>query len=246
VATIQKFISIKRTFPRLHLYVHCNSGWHQHCNCWHHCFAGFSVIAPERFLARSSDRDNWLWHRSQGVTATMAYRAATPSGFAEVVAQIENPVEIVPSPAMLWGVEREPHIAQVVKERYGIMPNDWLIAKDAGLDQWQMATPDGLSLDHRFIGEYKTTGKPLDNIPIHYRRQIMWQLHVTDAERCLFAYEIRLETPDGRYAPDFDVSCQWVDRDEKMIKELIEVAKKVQMVNVYSSWTERKDLENGV
>ena len=176
----------------------------------------------------------------------MASRAATPSGFAEVVAQIENPVEVIPNTMMLHGVEREPHIAQVVKERFGIMPNDWLIAKDAGLDQWQMATPDGLSLDHRFIGEYKTSGKPLDSIPIHYRRQVMWQLYVTGAEQCLFAYELRLDAPGGTFAPDFDIQTQWVDRDEKIIKELIEVAKKVQMVNVYSSWTEREDLENGV
>jgi hypothetical protein len=176
----------------------------------------------------------------------MASRAATPSGFAEVVAQIENPVEVIPNAMMLHGVEREPHIAQVVKERFGIMPNDWLIAKDAGLDQWQMATPDGLSLDHRLIGEYKTSGKPLDNIPIHYRRQMMWQLYVTGAEQCLFAYELRLDAPGGTFAPGFDVETQWVDRDEKMIKELIEVAKKVQMVNVYSSWSEREELENGV
>ncbi len=176
----------------------------------------------------------------------MASRAATPSGFAEVTAQIENPVEVVPNAMMLHGVEREPHIAQLVKERYGIMPNEWLIAKDAGLNQWQMATPDGLSLDHRFIGEYKTSGKPLDKIPIHYQRQCQWQLYVSDAERCLFAYELRLDVPGGGFAPDFDISCQWIDRNESMIKELIEVAKKVQMVNVYSSWTEREELENGV
>jgi putative phage-type endonuclease len=204
------------------------------------------VIPSDRFLARSSDREAWLWHRSQGVTATMVAKAATPAGFAEVVAELESPREVIPNAFMDWGNEREPHIAQVVKERYGIMPNDWLVSKGGNLspDRWMMATPDGLSLDHTMIGEYKTSGKPLDKIPAHYMRQVQWQLYVTDAERCLFAYELRLDAPGG-FAPGFDVECQWVDRDEKKIKELVSVAEKLQTINVYASWEQREELENG-
>jgi putative phage-type endonuclease len=204
------------------------------------------MIAPDRFLARSSDREAWLWHRSQGVTATMVAKGATPAGFAEVVAELESPREVIPNAFMDWGNEREPHIAQVVKERYGIMPNDWLVSKGGNLspDRWMMATPDGLSLDHTMIGEYKTSGKPLDKIPAHYMRQVQWQLYVTDAERCLFAYELRLDAPGG-FAPGFDVETQWVDRDEKKIKELVSVAEKLQTINVYASWEQREELENG-
>lgn len=202
------------------------------------------MIEPNRFIARSSDREAWLYARQQGITATMVAHGSTPAGFRDIVAQMETPTTIEPNAMMDWGNEREPHIAQVIKERFGIMPNDWLIAKDDGLNRWQMATPDGLSLDHRFISEIKTTGKPLDVIPIRYRRQIQWQLHVTDAERCLFAYELRLQGPEG-FVPGFDVQTQWVDRDDKQIAELIATAEQLQQTNVYLSWEDREGLENG-
>jgi hypothetical protein len=205
-----------------------------------------AVIAPDRFLVRSSDREAWLWHRSQGVTATMVARAFTPAGFAEVVAQMESDVEVTPNAYMDWGNEREPYIAEVVKERYGIMPNDWVISKGGKLsaDRWQMATPDGLSLDHTVIGEYKTTGKPLDKISALYMRQVQWQMWVTDAVSCVFAYELRLDAPGG-FAPGFDVVTQVVERDDKLIKELVAVAEKVQQVNVYKSWDEIEEIQNG-
>ena len=204
------------------------------------------MIEVDRFLVRSSDREAWLWHRSQGVTATMVARAFTPAGFAEVVAQMENPEEVTPNAYMDWGNQREPYIAEVVKERYGVMPNEWVISKGGKLspDRWQMATPDGLSLDHKVIGEYKTTGKPLDKISALYMRQVQWQLYVTDAESCVFAYELRLDAPGG-FAPGFDVECQVVERDEKLIRELVAVAEKVQQINVYASWDEREELQNG-
>jgi hypothetical protein len=209
-------------------------------------FGGVAVIEVDRFLVRSSDREAWLWHRSQGVTATMVARAFTPAGFAEVVAQMENPEEVTPNAYMDWGNQREPYIAEVVKERYGVMPNEWVISKGGKLspDRWQMATPDGLSLDHKVIGEYKTTGKPLDKISALYMRQVQWQLYVTDAESCVFAYELRLDAPGG-FAPGFDVECQVVERDEKLIRELVAVAEKVQQINVYASWDEREELQNG-
>lgn len=202
------------------------------------------MIAPNRFIARSSDREAWLYARQQGITATMVAHGSTPAGFRDIVAQMETPVTIEPNAMMDWGNEREPHIAQIVKERFGIMPNDWLIAKDDGLNRWQMATPDGLSLDHTVIAEIKTTGKPLDVIPIRYRRQIQWQLHVTDAERCLFAYELRLQGPEG-FVPGFDVQTQWVERDDRQIAELIATAEQLQQTNVYLSWEDREGLENG-
>jgi putative phage-type endonuclease len=202
------------------------------------------VINASRFIARSSDREAWLYARQQGITATMVAHGSTPAGFRDIVAQMENPTTVEPNAAMEWGNIREPHIAQIVKERFDIMPNEWLIAKDDDLNRWQMATPDGLSLDHRFISEIKTSGKPLDKIPLRYMRQIQWQIHVTDAERCLFAYELRLEGPEG-FMPGFDVQTQWVDRDDKLIAELIATAEQLQQTNVYLSWDQREELENG-
>jgi hypothetical protein len=194
------------------------------------------VIGIERFIVSSQTKDLWLAARDRGVTATQVSKASTPAGMKEVLAQIENPTPVEPNGFMDWGVEREAYIAHVVKERYGILPNDWLLCADGAGNEWQMATPDGLSLDHTMIGEYKTSGKPLDKVPANYMRQVMWQLYVTGAQRCLFAYELRLEGPEG-FVPGFDVECQWIDRDEKMIADLIKVAEEVQMHAVYMERT---------
>ena len=194
------------------------------------------MIGIERFIVSSQTKDLWLAARDRGVTATQVSKASTPAGMKEVLAQIENPTPVEPNGFMDWGVEREAYIAHVVKERYGILPNDWLLCADGAGNEWQMATPDGLSLDHTMIGEYKTSGKPLDKVPANYMRQVMWQLYVTGAQRCLFAYELRLEGPEG-FVPGFDVECQWIDRDEKMIADLIKVAEEVQMHAVYMERT---------
>lgn len=194
------------------------------------------MISHDRFIARSSDRQKWLEARAEGVTATMVAKAAGGKvGFDEVIRSMSTPADIQPNAVMAWGNEREPVIADVIKSRFGILPNEWLIAKDAGASKWQMATPDGLSISHDFISEIKTTGKPLDKIPAHYMRQIQWQLWVTDAVRCLFAYELRLEGPEG-FVPGFDVVTQWVDRDEDMIAKLVATAEQLQMDAVYRSW----------
>jgi len=209
-------------------------------------FVGVAVIEVDRFLVRSSDREAWLWHRSQGQTATMVARGFTTAGFAEVVAQMENPVEVIPNAYMIHGNERESYIAQVVKERYGLMPNDWLISAGVSLspDRWMMATPDGLSLDHKTIGEYKTGSSLGKTIKAEHVRQMQWQMWVTGAESCVYAFEERRDAPGG-FAPGFDVECRIVERDDKLIKELVAVAEKLQTVNVYASWDEREELQNG-
>lgn len=200
------------------------------------------MISVERFIVSSQTRDLWLEARERGVTATQVAKAATPAGMKEVKAQIESPVEVTVNAVMDWGNEREPYIAHVVKERYGVMPNDWLICADGPGNEWQMATPDGLSLDHTMIGEYKTSGKDLSKIPIGYMRQIQWQLYVTGAERCVFAWEQRLEGPEG-FVPGMDVETQIVERDEEMIGQLIKVAQEVQDHAVY--WERAKNERNG-
>jgi len=186
-----------------------------------------SLISPDRFIVQSRDRVEWLEARERGVTATQVAKAATPAGLRDVLAQIESPVEVVPNAVMDWGNEREPVIAAFVESEFGIAPNDWLICAEGAGNEWMMATPDGLSADHKLIAEIKTSGKSLDKIPLNYVRQIQWQLFVTGAERCLFAWEQRLEGPEG-FVPGLDVSTQWVERDDEIISELVKVAQKVQ------------------
>lgn len=197
------------------------------------------MISVDRFIASSQTRDKWLAARDLGVTATQVSRASTTAGMKEVLAQIENPTPIEANAYMSWGTEREAHIAHVVKERYGIMPNDWLLCAEGAGNEWMLATPDGLSLDHSLIGEYKTSGKPLDKVPANYMRQVQWQLMVSGAEKCLFAYELRLEGPEG-FVPGFDVECQWIERNEEMISELIVTAQKVQEHAVYYDRAQRE------
>ncbi len=190
------------------------------------------MIPVERFIVSSQTKDLWLEARDRGVTATQVAKASTPAGMKEVLSAIENPQPVDANAFMEWGTYREPYIAHVVKERYGVLPNDWLIAAEGKGNEWMMATPDGLSLDHSVIGEYKTSGKPLDKIPANYMRQVQWQLFVSGAQECVFAYELRLEGPEG-FVPGFDVETQIVERNEEMISELIVTAQKVQEHAVY-------------
>lgn len=194
------------------------------------------MIPVERFIVSSQTKDLWLAARDRGVTATQVAKASTPAGMKEVLANIENPTPVEPNGFMSWGTEREPYIALAIKERFSefqLMPNDFLIAAEGPGNEWMLSTPDMLSLDHRFIGEIKTTGKGFDKgIPINYRRQVQWQLHTVGAERCLFAWELRLEGPAG-FAPGFDIETEWIERDEKMIEELIKVAQEIQQHAIY-------------
>ena len=90
-----------------------------------------------------------------------------------------------------------------------------------------MATPDGLNADWSIIAEVKTTGKDWDGntIPIQYRRQVQWQLHVTGAKHCVFAWLLRVEDDNGVFAPAWlEPKVVIIDRDEDMIADLIDVA----------------------
>lgn len=181
-------------------------------------------IDAGRFIARSTDRDAWLAARLQGVSATTVAQAATPSGFAEVVEQRRNPVEVIPNDMMLFGVESEAEIMRYAHDEHGILPSDWLIAAEQ--NRRHIATPDGLSPDHTLIAEVKTTGADWgDKIPIKYRRQVQWQLHVSGADRCLFLWQLRVPDDHGWfYMPWLEPKHVWIERDPKMITELVSVA----------------------
>jgi hypothetical protein len=111
-----------------------------------------------------------------------------------------------------------------LKEHYGVMPNDWLIS--SGVSDHYLATPDGLTLGHNAIAEIKTTGKDWnpERIPLQYKRQVQWQLFVTDAEFCYFAWLLR-EERDGAMVPAwFEPKVITMERDEVMIASLVKVA----------------------
>jgi hypothetical protein len=188
--------------------------------------------------------DEWYRARRRGVSATAVAKASTPSGFREQLNYLLNPTEIPDNAYMKFGRDYEQWIVDNIPDSYGIHANDWLVCADGPGNEWQLATPDGLSDDWSIIAEVKTTGKEWGSyhqIPIQYRRQVQWQLHVTGAELCVFAYLLRAESPDGRFVPAwYAPEIYEIQRDETMIAELIDTAQKLQQEVIY-----REESENG-
>ena len=185
------------------------------------------MIEPDRFLVSSTDRDKWLAFRAEGVTATAVAKAVTPAGFREIVSELRRPREFPDNDYMRFGRDQEGPIIEKLASVIDITPNDWLISKDLADYRWQMATPDGLSSDHSIIAEVKTTGKDWGSwakVPGHYQRQVQWQLHVTGAQGCVFAWMLR-GTNRGEFIPAWP-GPKFVDveRDEALIARLEEVA----------------------
>lgn len=185
------------------------------------------MIEPSRFLVSSSDYDRWLAVRATGVTATAVSKAVTPEGFREVITQIKNPRPIPDNDYMRFGREQESALMEKLGTQFDLAGNDWLIAKDAETNRWQMATPDGLSPSHELIAEVKTTGRDWGqwrSVPGHYQRQVQWQLYVTGAASCVFGWMLRT-TKAGLMVPAWaGPKFVVVERDEALIERLITVA----------------------
>lgn len=181
------------------------------------------MIDASRFIARSTDHEAWMEARSKGVTATEVSLAATPAGFAEALANRSNPIPFEGNIYTDFGSQSEAAIMATAHHDFGIIPNDWLISAP-GVPEF-MATPDGLSPDYEFVAEAKTTGKDWATPPIKYRRQIQWQMAVTEASRALLLWNLRV--PDllgGFYLGWITPKTLWIERDDQMIAELTDVA----------------------
>ena len=186
------------------------------------------MLQSSDFVANKAlDYAGWLNARRYGVTATQVAKASTAKGFEEVVEQWHGNFEIPDNPFMKFGRDSEAWISMYVKRTVGIMPNEWLIRHPE--DPIALATPDGLSLRHDAISEVKTTGQDWDGdaLPIQYRRQVQWQLYVSGAGYCVFAWIRRVEV-DGQFvSADFQPQMVTIQRDEKMIKALRDTAQRL-------------------
>ena len=183
------------------------------------------MIKADRFLAhKEQDFEGWIQARRSGVTATQVANASTKAGFEKAASDFLLEWSEPDNPYMRFGRDWEGLMADYVEAEYNVAPNEWLIR---GENERHLATPDGLSRDHKTIGEYKTTGKDwgtVEKLPLRYKRQIQWQLHVTGAERCVVAWLLREEI-DGEFIPAwFEPATGIVRRDEEMIEELIATA----------------------
>jgi predicted phage-related endonuclease len=182
----------------------------------------------ERMVARSQT-DEWYKARQYGVSATTVAKAASgPAGFDAELQRALNPENhvIEDNAYMKFGRDWENWIVENLPQGFEVKANDWLIC-GVGADRWHLATPDGLNADWSTIAEVKTTGKDWDGskIPIQYRRQVQWQLHVTGAKQCIFAWLLRAESDSGDFVPAW-LEPKWVvmHRDEDMIADLKDVA----------------------
>ena len=90
--------------------------------------------------------------------------------------------------------------------------------------------------DHRVIAEVKTTGKDwgtVEKLPVKYKRQVQWQLHVTGGEFAVVAWLLRDVTDTGFFVPAwFQPKVGVMERDEEMIDVLVDVAGRLLDVGV--------------
>jgi putative phage-type endonuclease len=203
-------------------------------------------VAHNDRLVALSGTDAWYEARKQGISATAVARAATPAGFAAEVDAMLNPVDIGDNEYMRFGRDWEKWIVENIPAHYGLKHNNWLIHADG--HKWQLATPDALNDDWSLIGEMKTTGKDWgDNaIPIQYRRQVQWQMYVTGAEACVFAWLLRIENENGFVPGWFEPKHIIIKRDDAIIADLIQVAERLQMEMVHHDhWQLEKELADG-
>lgn len=208
------------------------------------------TISKDRFLAQSGTPE-WYSIREGGISATaVAKAAAGPGGYDDVVRSFITPEEIPDNAYMRFGRDYEEFIVEALPKEFGIRHNDWLICAEGYTDAWKIATPDGLNADHTVIAEVKTTGKDWGewkSVPIQYRRQVQWQLHVTGADTCVFGWLLRTESYFGDFTPAWiEPKHVIVERDEKMITDLIHVGERLQLEKVHlSQWVAEKENPNG-
>jgi hypothetical protein len=174
----------------------------------------------DRMLADGTDKGEWMRVRSTGITATDVARLSSPSAIPQAAREKLFGSTFTGNAYTRHGQEREPVIAAWVFEKFGIESNQGLFHAEG--DRRHLATPDGISeLNGGLaLAEIKTSGKPLEEIPANYMRQIHWQQYVLGAERTLFVWEQHQDFIPMASEPRF---C-WIERDEEGIADVLKRA----------------------
>ncbi len=174
----------------------------------------------QRFVVSADHVEEWMAIRAVSITATDAAKLAKNSSVASVFNRKRNPQPFVGNESTDWGTKREPLILKAL----GLPQNR--NAYHALGEKKFLATPDSVGIHQGELSlcEVKTTVNDFTGkIPLGYYRQMQWQMYVTDAKKCLFAWELR--------GHDFSwvapVKTQWVSRNEMMIEELKGLAREV-------------------
>lgn len=166
-----------------------------------------------------TDRERWLQARRAtptSVSATDAARIVTGGAGAWSLLRQEKETGnsgFVGNRYTRHGNEREAVIAEYARHQFGLAPSAALLARnDAdGNPTQDLATPDalgslsvpeegrlsgalvtGVPYEVAVFGEFKTTNQDwpaVGDIPPRYWWQVVWQFHVTGADRCYFVFE---------------------------------------------------------
>ncbi|WP_286346775.1 YqaJ viral recombinase family protein [Frondihabitans sucicola] len=178
----------------------------------------------QRVLADSTDRVAWLRARSRGITATDVARLSSAAAVQAVVLDKLYGNGFRGNDYTDHGRAREPVIARWVSRNHAIEPSSLLFHAQG--QKLHLATPDGVA--ERSDGtvvlcEIKTTSKAWRSIPRSYLRQVWWQQYVLGAERTLVVWEQHVDFVPLAGPPE----CQWVERDDNEIHQLVNLADQV-------------------
>ena len=181
---------------------------------------------------KTESREQWLEARRRYVTATeVAQLVRRGQDYWDELREIKAGDRTAPDisnlPAVRHGREREALIAPYVQSlEEGMVPNEDLYVRNGRY----AATPD--LVGDGIVGEIKTIkDKRLAKLQAakgwptgQYYDQVQWQLFVTGAIACIFAWE-PYEDWDGELVPREDMREHiTIHRDEERIKALQEVA----------------------
>ena len=181
---------------------------------------------------KTESREQWLEARRKYVTATeVAQLVRRGQDYWDELREIKAGQRTAPDisglPAVRHGREREALIAPYVQSlEEGMVPNDDLYVRNGRY----AATPD--LVGDGIVGEIKTIkDKRLAKLQAakgwptgQYYDQVQWQLFVTGAIACIFAWE-PYEDWDGELVPREDMRDHiTIHRDDARINQLREVA----------------------
>jgi len=203
--------------------------------------AGVWESLEQRFGPSDEDRPAWLGARQGGLTATEVrdlWLASTGSRQLLMANLVDKKLgrsqdSFSGNKYTAWGKDREPIIAELVRERYGIKPESRLVR--AAANPRHLASPDGIGVGFDgalMLAEIKTSGHDIAPgtskfTDSGYLAQMVWQMYVVGAEKCLFAYEVRLGsgTDDDPFHPG-GTGFHWFDRLDHvgLLDELLAIA----------------------
>lgn len=150
-----------------------------------------------------SDRTDWLaWRRSGiGASDVAGILGLSPwaSPFSVWASKIDDQADDHDNDAMEFGRRAEVMVGPWFTDRTGLTVAGEQARCTHRDDRWKLCTVDGFVLDGpnsdiaSALGvlEIKTTGDSAADwaveVPVHYRCQATWAMHVTDLPRCWFA-----------------------------------------------------------